>query len=119
MKPTYKVSIALLAGAILGGAAIHGLHAQAKPPAYVVIVHNEIMDEAALKTFTERATPITTAQGGRFIIRSPKPMRLSGEAPKRFVVIQFENLDKAQSWYTSAEMKPIHEIREKATKSLF
>ena len=36
MKTNYKVAIALIAGAAIGGAAIQGLHAQAKPPVYVV-----------------------------------------------------------------------------------
>jgi hypothetical protein len=32
----YKMALALVAGAAIGGAAIQGLHAQAKAPAYVV-----------------------------------------------------------------------------------
>ena len=116
MKPTYRIVIALAAGAALGAAAIQGLQAQAKPPAYVIAAHNEIMDEAALKTFTERATPVVASQGGRFIIRSANPAQLTGEAPKRFAVIQFENPEKARSWYGSAEMKPLNEIRDKAMK---
>ncbi len=36
MKTNYKVTVALAAGVAIGGAAVQGLHAQAKPPAYVV-----------------------------------------------------------------------------------
>jgi hypothetical protein len=36
MKTNCKVAVALVAGAAIGGAAIQGLHAQAKPPIYVV-----------------------------------------------------------------------------------
>lgn len=36
MKTNYKVAIAIVAGAAIGGAAIQGIHAQAKPPVYVV-----------------------------------------------------------------------------------
>ena len=36
MKMKYQLAIALLTGAVIGGAAIQGLHAQAKPPAFVV-----------------------------------------------------------------------------------
>ena len=36
MKTNYKLAIALVAGAAIGGAAIQGLHAQAKPPVYSV-----------------------------------------------------------------------------------
>ncbi len=37
MKTNYKLAVALVAGVAIGGAAIQGLHAQAKPPAYVII----------------------------------------------------------------------------------
>src|SRR5260370_42655092 len=35
-KTSYTVALSVLAGAALGAAAIQGLHAQAKPPAYAV-----------------------------------------------------------------------------------
>ena len=50
MQTNYKVAIALVAGAAIGGAAIQGLHAQAKPPAYLVIPILKINDAAAYKT---------------------------------------------------------------------
>ena len=40
MKTNYKMAIALIAGVAIGGAAVQGLHAQAKPPGYVVIDAN-------------------------------------------------------------------------------
>src|SRR5262249_32874588 len=46
IKPRYTVALSMIAGAPLGGAVIQGLHAQAKPPAYV-ITHTEITDQAA------------------------------------------------------------------------
>jgi hypothetical protein len=36
MKTRYTVVLSMIAGAALGGAAIHGLHAQAKPKVYTV-----------------------------------------------------------------------------------
>jgi hypothetical protein len=36
MKIRYTTALSLLAGLELGGAAMHGLHAQAKPRVYVV-----------------------------------------------------------------------------------
>ncbi len=36
MKANYKLAIALLAGAAIGALAMQGLHAQAKPTAYVI-----------------------------------------------------------------------------------
>jgi hypothetical protein len=36
MKAKYSVALAMAASFALGGLAVQGLHAQAKPPAYVV-----------------------------------------------------------------------------------
>jgi hypothetical protein len=36
MKTQYTVALSMIAGVALGGAAIQGLHAQAKPPVYYV-----------------------------------------------------------------------------------
>jgi hypothetical protein len=72
MKANYKVAVALLAGAAIGGAAIQGLHAQAKPPAYVVIPILKINDAAAFKAGVidkANATAVTAA-GGHYVIRS-------------------------------------------------
>jgi len=37
MKTQYTVALSMLAGIGLGAVAVQGLHAQAKPPAYLVI----------------------------------------------------------------------------------
>ena len=37
MKANRKLAIALIAGVAAGGAIMQGLHAQAKPPVYVVV----------------------------------------------------------------------------------
>jgi hypothetical protein len=36
MKSNYKVAVAMLAGIALGAFVVQGLHAQAKPPIFVV-----------------------------------------------------------------------------------
>jgi hypothetical protein len=59
MKTNYKVAIALVAGAAIGGAAIQGLHAQAKSKAYSV---------SELETLDAAATAVADNQGtARFV----------------------------------------------------
>ena len=43
MHTRSKIVLALVAGVALGAAAVHGLHAQAKPKAYLV-TESEILD---------------------------------------------------------------------------
>ena len=51
MKTKYLLAIALLAGAVIGGAAIQGLHAQTKPPAFVVAEIDVTNQEGFAKEF--------------------------------------------------------------------
>jgi hypothetical protein len=53
MKSKFKLAIALVAGAAIGGAAVQGLHAQAKPKAYRVS-ESEVLDAAATTAYNHR-----------------------------------------------------------------
>jgi uncharacterized membrane protein YoaK (UPF0700 family) len=44
MKTRFTLALSMLAGAALGGAAIQALHAQVKPPVYVIAI-NEVSDQ--------------------------------------------------------------------------
>jgi Domain of unknown function (DUF1330) len=94
MKSNYKVAIALIAGAAIGGAAIQGLHAQAKPPAYVITETN-ITDQAAFNEFSPKVPATMQPFGGKYLIRGGKIVTLQGEAPGRFIVTAFDSMEKA------------------------
>jgi len=51
MKTRYTVVLSTIAGAALGGAAIQGLHAQAKPKAYIVSERETFDAQAACLNF--------------------------------------------------------------------
>jgi uncharacterized protein (DUF1330 family) len=120
MKTNYKVAIALVAGAAIGGAAIQGLHAQAKPPAYVVIPILKINDDAAFKAgVIDKATDAAMAAvGGHYLIRTQKFTRLDGNPPERLVVIAFDSVEKAQAWENAPAVKEVTAARMKSTNSL-
>jgi uncharacterized protein (DUF1330 family) len=119
MKTNYKITIALVAGAAIGGVAIQGLHAQMKPPAIAIVDISDITDTEGFKAVSQRptASTATVMQGGHYITRTDKITALDGTAPKRFIIISFESLEKAQAWNNSPEQKKINEIRAKTTKS--
>ena len=50
MKSNYKLAITLVAGIAIGGAAVQGLHAQAKPPGLVVVDISDITDRGRLQS---------------------------------------------------------------------
>jgi uncharacterized protein (DUF1330 family) len=120
MNQRIALGLTLLAGVAIGASAIQGLHAQAKPPAIVVVDISEITDPEGFKAIP--ASPATSptavaAQGGRYITRTDKITAFDGTAPKRFVVIAFDSEEKAQAWNNSAAQKEINALRAKTTKS--
>jgi uncharacterized protein (DUF1330 family) len=118
MKTNYKVAIALVAGAAIGGAAIQGLHAQAKPPVYVIQEITVSNLDAYLKEYVQKARDLTKASGGRSLtLGSGKVTPIEGEAPKARVVIQqWESMEKIQAWHNSAENKELMKIGDKYSK---
>ena len=122
MKTQYTVALAMLAGVAIGATAIQGLHAQAKPPAFVVIPILKINDAAAFKAGVVDKGSATgaamTAAGGHYVIRSQKFTSLDGTPPERLVIIAFDSVEKAQAYENSVAVKDVTAARLKSTNSL-
>jgi len=67
MKTQYTVALSMIAGAALGGAAIQGLHAQAKPPVYYVAEIEVTNPDAYAKEYAPRAQALIKAAGGKIL----------------------------------------------------
>jgi len=117
MKTRFTVALSLLAGAALGAAAVQGLHAQAKPKAYIV-TETEVLDAAALAAYVPQAQAAARTAGGRpgIVPAGGKVVGLIGEPPKRFGISEWESLEKAQAYYSSPERKALDAQRNKAQK---
>jgi uncharacterized protein (DUF1330 family) len=116
LRLTTGVTIVLVVGA--GAAVVQGLHAQAAPPVYVVVEISDITDPEGFKAVPAKSGPETLAPfGGRYVIRTEKITPLDGTAPKRFVVIAFDSMEKAMAWKASASSKEVDVIRDGTTKS--
>jgi uncharacterized protein (DUF1330 family) len=120
MKINYRMVLTLLGGVALGGAAIQGLHAQAKPPTYVAIAIRKINDADGFKAgVIEKAAPVIASFGGHILIRAQKNITvLDGPSPAAFLLIAFDTAEKAQAWHNSEAQKEIDAARIKATESL-
>jgi uncharacterized protein (DUF1330 family) len=114
MNRTITVGLSMLAGAAIGAAAIQTLHAQAKPPAYVITEITIKDQDEYTKEFLPPVTKAIQDGGGKFIARGGKTATFQGAMPApRVVVIQFESLEKAQAWNDSAAQVAAQKIGEK------
>jgi uncharacterized protein (DUF1330 family) len=115
MKPKSKIVLALAVGAALGAAAVQGLHAQAKPKAYIV-TESDIVDAAAAATYGPRNQAAQKAAGGRSFRTTGKITAVVGTAPKRAGLSEWDNLEQAQAWIASQGRKDLSAERDKAIK---
>ena len=118
MHRTLTLSLALVAGAALGAAAVDGLKAQTKTPtAYAVIDITSIDNPDVFKELLAKSEPPVVAGGGKFVIRTDKVTAVDGTPPARFVVIAFDSLEKAKAWDNLPAQKEIDDMRHKSAKA--
>jgi uncharacterized protein (DUF1330 family) len=116
MKTNYKVAIALVVGAAIGGAAIQGLHAQSTPKAYVV-TEIEVIDQEAQAAYLPKVGEVIKSTGGTYLARGGKIVALEGEAPKRMTIVVYDSLEKAQASRNSPAWAALSAERSKAIKT--
>ena len=118
MKTRYTVVLSMIAGAALGGAAIQGLHAQAKPKAYQV-TELEIIDNAAWQEFVKAVRASQQAASGRNLRTAMgKVVTFVGDPPKHVGITEFDSLEQATTYRNSQAFKDLDPLRNKAIKTV-
>jgi uncharacterized protein (DUF1330 family) len=116
MNTKFKIVLAVAAGAAFGAAAVQGLHAQAKPKAYIV-TDIEVLDTAANAAFTPLIRASQQAGGGRNLgTAGGKIVAFVGEAPKSVGITEWDSLDALVAWRNSNAWKELSPQRDKAVK---
>ena len=114
MNTKYKYALAMGAGFALGAVAVQGLHAQAKPPAYLIAEVTVNNQDAFMKEFAIPGMKPVQEAGGKFLARGGKAISVLGASPPpRVSVIQFDSMDKAQAWWNSPTTKDWQAIGDK------
>src|ERR1700730_1860356 len=116
MKTNYKVAIALVAGAAIGGAATQGLHAQTKPISYTVSEIDVTNQDAYVKEFVPLARKALGEGGSGYKVVAAGGMTASidGAPPKsRIVINSFENLEKAVAAFKSPAYREARKVGDK------
>ncbi len=106
MKSALKTTAAIACGLLVGGGAVQLLHAQSKPPAYVV-AEVAVKDKAGFEENFLKATRKDIADhGGKYLAGGyNKAIGLVGtEPPNRVVIVQFPNMDAVKAWRDEGAM---------------
>ena len=94
----------------------HALQAQPRTPAYV-ITEIDVTDAAAFAEYAPKVQPSFAPFGGRYVVRGGKTQSLTGDAPKRVVVLAFDSIDQVRAWYDSPQYEALKALRDKAGKA--
>jgi uncharacterized protein (DUF1330 family) len=106
MRTQYTIALAVLAGVGLGAAAVQGLHAQAKPMAYVIAEIEVTDQDRYVKEYLPVVRKALVDAGAKYLAAGGKTASLQGDPPRsRVVVIAFENFEKAQAAFASQAFK--------------
>ena len=110
----------MLAGAVLGAAAVSGLHAQGNAPIYLVTEIDVSNPEAYGKEFALKAQASIKAAGGKQIAiggaagaGAKSITAFGGTAPKRAVIQQWKSMEALKAWYNGADYQAALKIGEK------
>ncbi len=81
MQTKYVVAISAAAGIAIGAAAVQTLHAQAKPPGFIVAEIDVNNVDGYTKEFLPKAGPALDAGGAKFLARGGKTEAIEGAPP--------------------------------------
>src|SRR5262249_54842768 len=114
MRTPYAVALGIMVGFGLGAVAVQGLHAQAKPPVYLIAEIDVKNLDAYLKEYAPKAQELIKASGGRLLAAGQNVTSLEGAPPKKRVAVQvWDSMEKLQAWRNSAEFKDVRKIGNK------
>ena len=117
MKSNYKVAVAMLAGVALGALVVQGLHAQAKPPIYVVAEIDVSNLDAFLKEYVPLAQAAIKAAGGRILAVGQNITPIEGTPPKsRVTILRWESIVQYNAYRKSAAFVDARKIGDNYAK---
>jgi uncharacterized protein (DUF1330 family) len=117
MKTRHIVGLSILAGVVVGAAAVQALHAQATSPAYVVAEIDVTNLEPFDKEYVPPAARAITDGGGKYIVRGGETAAFYGEPPKpRIAIMVFESMEKAKAAFNSSAYKEAKKVGDKYAK---
>ena len=119
MRIEYKVALAMLASTVVGGLAVHELHAQAKAPVYFIGEVDVTNPDGYAKEYLPKARALIKAHGGRLIAAGgaggtgAQVVAIDGEAPRRVVIYMYDSLESVLAWRHDPNYEEVRKVGEK------
>jgi uncharacterized protein (DUF1330 family) len=118
MKSAFKTTAAIACGLLVGGGAVQLLHAQSKPPAFVVS-EIDVKDQKGYdENFLKATRKDISGHGGKYLAGGyNRTVSLIGDPPpNRVVILQFANMDEVKAWQDQGAMDMENTVGSKYAK---
>jgi uncharacterized protein (DUF1330 family) len=112
----YRVVLGMFAGVGIGGLAVQGIHAQAKPPAYYIVEIDAKNEDVFNKEWAPKADQTMKDAGGTYLVHSTTIEYIEGPAPKRILISKWDNIEKLTAWRLSEAYMRTLPILDKAIR---
>ena len=118
MTSALKITAAITFGLLVGGGAVQMLHAQSKPPAFVVAEIAVKDVEGYDENFQKATQKDILNHGGKYLAEGyNKTLSLVGDPPpNRVVILQFPNMDAVKEWRDEGAMDMENTVGSKYAK---
>ena len=78
-----------------------------------VVVQVDVKDPSRYEDYKKLVMPTLGPFGGRFLVRGGRTETLEGDwAPRRFVIVELPDLERAKAWWASEEYGPAKALRQ-------
>jgi uncharacterized protein (DUF1330 family) len=116
VKARFTATLAMLTGIGVGAFAVQAIHAQSKPPVYLVAEIDVTNPDGYMKEYGPLIRASIKASGGRLLVAA-QPTAFEGDAPKsRIAVGVWDNMDQLQGWRNSTLYKDAQKIGDQYAK---
>jgi uncharacterized protein (DUF1330 family) len=116
MKAACTVLLSMVAGIALGAAVIQTLHAQAKPPVYMVAINEVSNQEGYTKEYVPPAQKSVKDHGGVYVAAGPGT-QVTGNLPNGpVVIVRWESMEALERWRNAPDFQAALKIGEKYAK---
>lgn len=83
-----------------------------------VVVNVDVQDVHRYADYRDAAPASIAQYGGRYLVRGGKAEILEGEwMPKRFVILEFPDAERARAWWASEEYAAPKALRQATAKT--
>ena len=83
-----------------------------------IVVQVKVEDPVKYEQYKRQVPATIEAYGGRFLVRGGDTEVLEGDwNPERFVILEFDSVERAKAWWSSEEYRHPKELRQQASKA--